>query len=144
MPVFEFRKELLNRPDFSPLRVFKPLPNCFLEIRLGGKIKQALVGSCVLNHGGRLSFHRENHRTFRLSQLLHEVSGPAPEGRKRLDVAGDINHVSLLIWLNTFLSATRKESLCLAPVVAPVAEDWVGAGSNNFPGSIPLRAGTPA
>ena len=89
---FEIVEKLPRRPDLSFFRVLQPLTDAFLHIGVGGNVEQALVGFGILHDSRCLSLHRKHHRALVLFKLFHEVAGPPPEGRQRLDVIRDVNH----------------------------------------------------
>lgn len=59
--------------------VFTSLPDRLMNIGAGGYIEQPLIGRRILPDGFRLTFDRQNHRSFVPLELLHELAGIAPE-----------------------------------------------------------------
>jgi hypothetical protein len=97
MPRFEFVEELAGRTSFTLPGLFQTLPDAFLDVSLGCDIKQPLICFGVLHYGGGFSLDRQYNRTFSLSKLLHEITGPPSKGSQGLNVASNVQrcHVSI-------------------------------------------------
>src|SRR5215469_1518751 len=89
---FELGEKLPCGPSLSFFHVLQALPNTFLGVRQSGNIETVLIGFGVLYDGGCFPFDRDNHRTLAFLRLLHEIAGPTPESRQRLDILGDVKH----------------------------------------------------
>jgi hypothetical protein len=89
---FEIVEKLPRRPDLSFLRVLQPLTDAFLDIGMGSNVEQTLVGFGILYDSRSPSLYRKHHGALIFFKLFHEVPGPPPEGRQRLDVIRDVNH----------------------------------------------------
>lgn len=72
--------------------IIQSLTDRFLFIRAGCDVEHPLIGSYVLHDRRRLAVHCENYGALALLKLLHEVAGPTPESRQRLNVLGEIKH----------------------------------------------------
>jgi hypothetical protein len=72
-------EELVRRLAFSLSRLLESVANAFAGIGRSRYVEQSLVGSGVLDHGGGLAFHREDHGALALPQLFEEVCRTAAE-----------------------------------------------------------------
>src|SRR5580698_7222238 len=83
---FEFGEEFLDVAALAPLCLAEALADARGGVGAGGDVEESLIRLGVLNHGGRLAFHREHNGAFALLELLHKVAGPAAESGQRLDI----------------------------------------------------------
>src|SRR5580658_1260981 len=94
MPRFKLGEKLSRLPCPSRLHILQTLADTFLFVGAGRKVEQALIGFGVLHDGRRFPVHGKHHRTLALLELFHEVARPAAERGQRLDVLGDVKHLS--------------------------------------------------
>jgi len=80
---FKLGKKLPRWPRSSCFDILQTLADSFFFIRLGGNVKQPLIGGGVLNNCRCFPIHRKDHRALRLLELLDEVGGLAAERRQR-------------------------------------------------------------
>jgi hypothetical protein len=89
---FELAEKLSRWPDLSFFRIRQPLTDAFLNIGAGRNVEQALIGFGILHHGCGFPLYGKHYRTLGFSELFHEIAGPPPEGRQRVDIIRDVNH----------------------------------------------------
>src|ERR1039458_9124765 len=75
--------------------VVQALTDAFLGVGLSGNVEQALIGFSVLHDGRRLTIYGEHDGALALLEVLNEVAGRTAEGRQRLNVRCNIQHLRL-------------------------------------------------
>jgi len=94
---FEFGQEFAGGPQPSFPGVFQALSDALPRVGVRSEIEQTLVSSRILHNRRSLPVHRQHHGALALLKLFHERTRPAPEGRERLDVLCDIEHLLQLL-----------------------------------------------
>ena len=74
-------KNFLAGRVFPLFSVLDALTDTFRDVGLGGDVKQALVGFCVLDDSCCPPFYREYNGALAFLQLLYELARTAPEVR---------------------------------------------------------------